>query len=100
MNIDFSILAFPFIMGILGVFAHTLKRSQVNGEGKDAFKAYINMHFTSIALTWIGFVVTFAGLYEMEELSMFTGFSAGYMADSLFSKIEKSGGPKTPIDQD
>ncbi len=87
---------YPVLAGLFGVFAHILKRAQVNGEGLEALTGYLRGHLISILLTFIGFAVQIGIAYQLEALNLYSAFLAGYLANSIFAKAEKTGGMKLP----
>lgn len=89
-------LFWPFVVGLLGVLAHILKRARVDGEGWEALTGYMRGHLISIVLTLIGCVVQIAIAHEMGTLNLYAAFLAGFCSDSVFIKAAKSGGIKFP----
>lgn len=86
MTFDWKLLALYAAFGSLGYFAHVLKTMrQVNWQ--KSIYHYIREYPNQTAAAFIGFIVAFAGLYEMGQLNMSAAFACGYMANSAADTI-------------
>jgi hypothetical protein len=85
MNIE---LIYLITLTFVGVLSHFLKK-RIKGETLTDIVTYFKTHFKSTLLTAFGAVGGFVLLKEMGELSYFSAFSIGYMADSFFNKAEE-----------
>ena len=86
---------FLFFIGFLGVFSHAIKkyqRKQFTGNRgfRDTMMDYFfRKEILNTLLTFIAYIISFFVLYETRQMNIFAAFSAGYMADSIFNKLEQ-----------
>jgi len=85
--ISILMLILYFLIGIIGVIVHFLKK-KVKGQSIASVKKYFATHFRSTVLMFFAYIGAFAGLHELGQLTMAAAFMAGYTCDSLINKNE------------
>ena len=91
MGIDFAIVAkvaLYFCVGLLGVVSHFFKQ-KIKGQTPHDIRNWFVSHFKDTILSFIAFIVAFVWLWTSGDVTFMSAFMSGYMADSLFSRIEK-----------
>lgn len=92
---------FLFFIGFLGMISHFLKKYQRNQLNTQVagnvnpltacLRYYFKHDIINTLLTGIAYTVVFFILYQLQTTDIFSVFSAGYMADSIFNKAEEKG---------
>ena len=84
----FAKLVFYFLVTVLGVISHFLKK-KIKGETLSDITEYFKDHFKSTIVTIIAAVISFAVLVASNDISILSAFAVGYSADSLFNKAKR-----------
>ena len=78
-----------FLLGVLGLCAHFIKKS-MKQEYKDiTFKEYMFNNWRWSALSAIGFIMGYAGLIASGTLNVVSAFTVGYLSDSVLNKYDQ-----------
>lgn len=90
---------FLFFIGFLGMVAHFLKKFQAkqlqihaDQIGSTLLDYFFRVDLINTILTVIAYVVGWFILIQTGQLNIASGFSTGFMADSLFNKAGEANG--------
>lgn len=94
-NSLFTNPVFLFCIGFLGIITHFLKKyesdqlnSDIDGRLHNMYVYFFQKNVINTVYSFIAYVILFIITLQMGELGILTMFSAGYMSDSLFNKME------------
>jgi len=77
-----------FFLGLLGLLTHFLKK-KITGQTLESIKEWFVNHPKDAILSVVAFIISFLVFHGAGELSYLTSFMAGYMCDSIFTRIEE-----------
>jgi len=96
MNIELTFLSNPlflFFVGIIGLFAHCIKkykRNQLDKKYGNTVSALVGYYVKSDSLStiysFIGYLAGFLGAMKLGHTDIMTVFMLGYLCDSIFNK--------------
>lgn len=88
MAVDLLVYLGYFVVAVLGMLGHYLKR-RVKKETFKGIVEYFQTHARETILSIIGLITGFLLAYSAGELGLVSSFGIGYMADSVFNRWEE-----------